>query len=124
VLTKIHIYTRDNFTDYTLWEVFSEDFEKFDIKDFKIIRSGTKAKLRLLLVSRGVFVGKRSPKLAIYQALHNTVHKEVQHKWTDEELTEALTEIGEPIVTRALRKRLNKDRTELRGEEDQSEVQS
>jgi hypothetical protein len=37
VLTKIHIYEKDNFTDYTLWEVFAEDFHNFVLDDFKIL---------------------------------------------------------------------------------------
>jgi hypothetical protein len=72
VLTKMHVYEKEDFTDYSLWEVFAEDFHTFELDDFKILRSGTKVKLRLLLINRGVFVGKRSKILSIYQALYNT----------------------------------------------------
>jgi hypothetical protein len=117
VLTKIHVYEKNNFTDYSLWETFAEDFAKFEVDNFKILRSATKTKLRLFLISRGVFVSKRTNKLTLYQVLYDTAREEEQHKWTDEELIEALAEIGEPMITKTLRKRLNPSRTELRTEE-------
>jgi hypothetical protein len=125
VLTKMHVYKKNNFKDYTLWEVFAEDFGTFDLNDFKILRSATKAKLRLLLLGRGVFVGKRTKLLTLYQALYNTAQDEEQHEWTDEELTEALVDIDRPMITGALRKRLNSSRTGLRTEDQEhSEAQS
>jgi hypothetical protein len=66
VITKMYVYERHNFADYTLWEVFAEDFANFEIDHFKTLRSATKARLRLLLISRGVFVGKRTGKLTLY----------------------------------------------------------
>jgi hypothetical protein len=117
VLTKMHVYEKNNFMDYSLWEIFAEDFSTFELDDFKILRSATKIKLRLLLLSRGVFVGKRTKQLTLYQALYDTAQDEEQHKWTDEELTEALVEIGEPMITRTLRKRLDSSRTGLRTED-------
>lgn len=66
ILTKIYIYKKNNFKDYTLWEVFTEDFGTFDLDDFKILQSATKVRLRLLLLSRGVFVGKRTKLLTLY----------------------------------------------------------
>jgi hypothetical protein len=72
VLTKMHVYEKNNFKDSTLWDVFSEDFEAFGLDDFKILRSATKARLRLLLLSRGVFVSKRTKQLTLYQALYDT----------------------------------------------------
>ena len=42
MLTKMHVYEKNNFKDYTLWEVFSEDFAAFGVDGFKILRSATK----------------------------------------------------------------------------------
>ena len=48
--TKIYKYTYKNFTDYTLWSLFQEEFEGFTIKDFRKIRSVTRVKLRTYLL--------------------------------------------------------------------------
>jgi hypothetical protein len=116
VLTKMHVYEKNNFKDYTLWEVFAEDFGTFGLDDFKILRSATKARLRLLLISRGVFVGRRTKLLTLYQALWDTAQDEEQHEWTDEEIIEALVDIDGPMISGALRNRLNPSRTGLRAE--------
>ena len=43
--TKIYEYTYENFTDYTLWLLFQEEFERFTIKNFKKIRTDLKSQL-------------------------------------------------------------------------------
>jgi len=48
--TKIYKYTYKNFTDYILRSLFQEEFEGFTIKDFRKIRSITRAKLRTYLL--------------------------------------------------------------------------
>jgi len=45
IKTKIYKYIYENFTDYILRLLFQEEFEGFTIKDFRKIRSVTKAKL-------------------------------------------------------------------------------
>jgi hypothetical protein len=48
--TKIYEYTYENLTDYTLRLLFQEEFEGFTIKDFRKIRSITRAKLHTYLL--------------------------------------------------------------------------
>ena len=48
--TKIYKYTYKNFTGYILWLLFQEEFKGFTIKDFRKIRSITRAKLRTYLL--------------------------------------------------------------------------
>jgi len=48
--TKIYKYTYKNFIDYILWLLFQEEFKGFTIKDFRKIRSVTKAKLYTYLL--------------------------------------------------------------------------
>ena len=48
--TKIYKYTYKNFTDYILQSLFQEEFKGFTIKDFRKIRSITRAKLRTYLL--------------------------------------------------------------------------
>jgi len=48
--TKIYEYIYENFTDYILWSLFQEEFEGFTIKDFRKIRSITRAKLHTYLL--------------------------------------------------------------------------
>jgi len=73
----------------------------------------------LLLLSRGVYVSKRTKQLALYQALWDTAQDEEQHEWTDKEIIEALVDIDGPMITGALRNRLNPSRTGLRAEDQQ-----
>ena len=35
VETKVYVYTQENFTDYTLWTVFKEEFKGFTTEDFR-----------------------------------------------------------------------------------------
>jgi len=48
--TKIYKYIYKNFTDYTLWSLFQEEFKGFTIKDFRKIRSIIRVKLRTHLL--------------------------------------------------------------------------
>jgi len=48
--TKIYKYIYKNFTDHTLQSLFQEEFEGFTIKDFRKIRSVTRAKLYTYLL--------------------------------------------------------------------------
>jgi hypothetical protein len=45
VKTKIHVHTEADFTDYTLWAIFQEEFEAFTTDDFKKLRTDTRARL-------------------------------------------------------------------------------
>ena len=45
VTTKVYIHVQEEFTDYTLWTVFQEEFHGFTADDFKRMRSKLRAKL-------------------------------------------------------------------------------
>jgi sulfur transfer complex TusBCD TusB component (DsrH family) len=47
---------QEEFTDYTLWTVFQEEFYRFTVNNFKRIRSKLRAKLRIYLLKRGVYI--------------------------------------------------------------------
>jgi hypothetical protein len=57
--TKMHLYTRHNLTDFSLWTAFQEDFEDFTPELFKRVRSETRIGIRNYLVKRGVYVVKQ-----------------------------------------------------------------
>jgi hypothetical protein len=58
--TRIHVYTRDNFKDYTLWGIYLEDFQGWTMEDFRRARTNAKSKLCALLLQRGVYVARHS----------------------------------------------------------------
>ena len=69
IAIKVYIYIQENFTDYTLWTVFKEEFEGFTTKDFRRMRINIRAKLRTYLLKRGVYVGKYNSRYLILEAL-------------------------------------------------------
>lgn len=69
VVIKVYIYTQENFTNYTLWIVFKEEFKGFTIKDFKRMRIDIRAKLRTYLLKRGVYIGRYNNRYLISEAL-------------------------------------------------------
>jgi len=77
---KIYKYTYKNFMDYTLWSLFQEEFKGFTIKDFRKIRSVTRAKLRTYLLQRGVYVATYSNRYPLYKVLHNILIEEEPYK--------------------------------------------
>jgi len=104
--TKIYKYIYKNFTDYTLWSLFQEEFEGFTIKDFRKIRSITKAKLHTYLLQRGVYVAIYSNRYPLYKVLYNVLIEEEPYKWIDKEITGALKEVS-PIIIVVLQEQLN-----------------
>src|SRR5271170_1233488 len=114
--TKIYEYTYENFTDYTLWSLFQEEFEGFTIEDFRKIRSVTRAKLRTHLLQRGVYVATHSNRVTISERLFEVIQREEQHQWTDEDIKTTIKELAEPLITVALRDRLNHTRDGLSGQ--------
>jgi len=96
--TKIYKYIYENFMDYTLWLLFQEEFEGFTIKDFRKIRSITRAKLRTHLLQRGVYVATYSNRYPLYKVLYDVLIEEEPHKWIDKEIIGALKEVS-PIIT-------------------------
>jgi len=78
--TKIYKYIYKNFTDYTLWSLFQEEFEGFTIKDFRKIRSVTRAKLYTHLLQRGVYVAIHSNRYPLYKVLYNVLTEKEPHE--------------------------------------------
>jgi hypothetical protein len=56
VTIKVYIYVQEEFTDYTLWTVFQEEFYRFTVDNFKRMRSKLRVKLRIYLLKRGVYI--------------------------------------------------------------------
>ena len=71
VATKVYVHTQENFTDYTLWTVFKEEFKGFTTKDFRRMQTNIRAKLRTHLLKRGVHVGRHNSRYSILEALFN-----------------------------------------------------
>ena len=111
--TRIHVYTQDNFKDYTLWGIYLEDFCEWTMEDFRRARTNAKSKLRALLLQRGVYVARHSNRYPLAKVLFDVVQEEEPHQWTDEELAWNLTEIG-PMITISLAKRLNSTLSDLK----------
>ena len=84
--TKIYKYIYKNFTDYILQLLFQEESKGFTIKDFRKIRSITRAKLRTYLLQRGVYVAIYSNRYPLYKVLYNALIEEKPYKWTDKEI--------------------------------------
>ena len=107
VTTKVYIHMQEEFTDYTLWTVFQEEFEGFAADDFKRMHTDTRAQLRTHLLQRGVYVAKHSNRVTISERLFEAIQREEQHQWTDEDIKTTIKELAEPLITVALRDRLN-----------------
>ena len=56
--TKIHLYTRYNFTDFLLWTAFQEDFKDFTLELFKQVQSKTRIEIHNYLIKRKVYIIK------------------------------------------------------------------
>jgi len=112
VETKIYVHEREGFTDYNLWSLFKEEFEGWTKDSFKLLRRGTRTKLRLHLIKRGDYVAPYNNRYPISDSLFNVVNQEEQHEWTDQELSEALVQVN-PMISVALRNRLNPTMTDL-----------
>src|SRR6266568_1701707 len=62
IATKIYLYNYKNFTDFSLWTIFKEEFENFTMTNFKRLYVSTRSKLRTHLLRRGVYVKKNNKK--------------------------------------------------------------
>ena len=107
VQTVIYLHETEDLTDNDLWLVFQEQFEGFTVESFRKIRTETRSKLRRHLLRRGVYVGKHNNRVTISELLFEVIQREELHQWTDEEIEATIEELAEPLITRALRKRLN-----------------
>jgi hypothetical protein len=77
--TKLHVHVREGFSDFTLWFLAKEEFEGWTKDDFRLLRKNTRAKLRLHLLKRGVYVAPYSTRHPMSNTLYNTLNEEEQH---------------------------------------------
>ena len=77
------------------------------MESFKKIRTDFRSKLRRHLLKRGVYVGKHSNRVTISERLFKVIQWEELHQWTDKEIIATIKELAEPLITRALRKKIN-----------------
>jgi hypothetical protein len=47
---------QEEFIDYILWTIFQEEFYKFTTNNFKRIHANTRAKLRIYLLKKRVYI--------------------------------------------------------------------
>jgi hypothetical protein len=71
--TKIHIHALYRFIDNTLWDVFREEFLNFITNDFQRIQTDIRAKVRVYLLTRGVYVTTYNSRHTILDALYDVV---------------------------------------------------
>src|SRR6266700_4279585 len=69
IATKIYLYNYKNFTDFSLWTVFKEEFKNFTATNFKRLYISTRSKLCTYLLRRGVYVEKNNKKHYISDVL-------------------------------------------------------
>ena len=50
IATKIYLYNYKNFTDFSLWTIFKEEFKNFTATNFKRLYISTRSKLRTHLL--------------------------------------------------------------------------
>jgi hypothetical protein len=109
VATKTYTYETENFTDDTLWGVYQEDFVDFTVEAFQNLRTDTRAKLRVHLLQRGVYVQAHSKNLSIGKTLFNVLQEDTAHQWTDQELAQTADKLD--ILSKSLRRRLTSEGT-------------
>ena len=81
------------FTDYSLWSVFVEDFDGFKLEDFKRIPTAPKQQLQIYLLQRGIYIKYNNWTYTLLQVLLNTLKEYNCHRWTDIDIINALKEV-------------------------------
>jgi hypothetical protein len=64
------------FIDYILWTIFQEEFYRFIINNFKKIRPDTKAKLRIYLLKKRIYITIHSNRYIFPEVLFDFFQKE------------------------------------------------
>jgi hypothetical protein len=67
---------QEEFTDYTLWTVFQEEFYGFTADNFKRIRADTRAKLPTHLLKREVYVATHDNRHSFSEVLFDLLQEE------------------------------------------------
>jgi hypothetical protein len=68
------------FIDYILWTVFQEEFYGFTANDFKKIHTNIKAKLRIYLLKKGVYIITHNNKHILSEVLFDLFQEERLYK--------------------------------------------
>ncbi|KAI6251051.1 hypothetical protein HI914_00105 [Erysiphe necator] len=106
ILSKYHLYERDNILDIDLWDLYQNDFKDFSAATFGKAKTRSIQQLRLCLVSRGVFVSKNDKRTTISQTLFKCLQEENPHEWTLDEINAAADSLSIPIISPKLLKQL------------------
>jgi len=81
---KINEYTKYNFKDKSLWELYQEDFNNFKVQTFKDADRSAIKELKQLLRRNGVWVFNK--KESVPQALYDVAHEDDRTEWSDKEI--------------------------------------
>jgi hypothetical protein len=82
---RIRSWSRSNFKDENLWKQFRHDFADWDKARFRLTTLEAQRKLRAYLRLHDVWV-KRKREIVITKTFANTMKKETQTSWTEEEM--------------------------------------
>ena len=82
---KINEYTKYNFKDKSLWELYQEDFDNFEVQTFKDANRPALVGLKQLLRRNGVWVFNKKSK-SVPQALYNVAYEDDRTEWSDAEI--------------------------------------
>lgn len=85
-----------------LWEQFQFDFKDFIIDSLKNATLRSIQSLRGCLLSRGLYVAKNDKRKTITQALYECLTKVDQHRWTDDEIIQAVDRLEGPFLSSKL----------------------
>ena len=62
---------QEEFTDYTLWTIFQEEFHGFTANNFKRMHSKLRVKLQIHLLKRGVYITIYNNRYTLLEVLFN-----------------------------------------------------
>ena len=107
IQTTIYFYNEQDLIDTNLWTVFQKQYKGFTAKSFKKIHTNIRFILQKHLFKKGVYIGKNSNKVPIYELLYEVLQQKIQPKQTDKNIKQTIEELAEPLLTKVLQKKLN-----------------
>ena len=97
--TKLYKYTLYHTSDDNLWDLFKDDFKNVTAEQFNTLGHGGLQRLRAYLCCGGVYVAQNSRNKPIAQTLEDILEEEEQHKWTDDDIREAISDLSYSLIT-------------------------
>ena len=97
--TKLYEYTLYHTSDDNLWDLFKDDFKNVTAEQFNTLGRGGLQRLRAYLRCGGVYVAQNSRNKPIAQTLEDILEEEEQHKWTDDDIREAISDLSRGPIT-------------------------